>query len=336
MALYRRGKTYWVSFTDPRGKRIRQSTGTAELKAVQEYHDTLKAELWKVSKLGEKPRRTWQEAVVKWLEETSHKATHERDKEHLRRLDRYLGQMYLDEVNRAVLDQITASRKAEGVGNATINRLLAVIRSILRKSRDEWEWVERVPKVNLLPEPKRRVRWLTREEANRLVRCLQPHLQAMARFTLATGLRQGNVTGLEWSQVDMSRRLAWIHPDQAKARRAIAVPLNDEALDVLRGESGKHPRWVFTYRGKQIKNPNNTGWRKAVREAGLQDFRWHDLRHTWASWHVQSGTPLQALQELGAWESVEMVRRYAHLGAQHLATYADGLCHDLGTPSGVS
>ena len=59
--------------------------------------------------------------------------------------------------------------------------------------------------------------------------------------------------------------------------------------------------------------------------AGIQDFRWHDLRHTWASWHVQSGTPLPVLQQLGGWQSYEMVLRYAHLAPEHLAEYADRL-----------
>lgn len=68
--------------------------------------------------------------------------------------------------------------------------------------------------------------------------------------------------------------------------------------------------------------------------AGIENFRWHDLRHTWASWHVQSGTPLNVLQELGGWESVEMVQRYAHLGRSHLAAYADNLCKPAAVPSG--
>jgi integrase len=65
---------------------------------------------------------------------------------------------------------------------------------------------------------------------------------------------------------------------------------------------------------------------QALKRAWITDFRWHDLRHTWASWHVQQGIPLHALQELGGWESGEMVRRYAHVSADHLAPYADRLC----------
>ena len=143
----------------------------------------------------------------------------------------------------------------------------------------------------------------------------------MATFTLATGLRAANVTGLAWEHVDLSRKLAWIHPDQAKARRAIAVPLNDTALQVLRAQRGKHPTRVFTYEGQPIKQVSTAAWYKALARAGIGDFRWHDLRHTWASWHVQGGTPLFALQELAGWETEKMVRRYAHLAAEHLAVY---------------
>jgi integrase len=99
-----------------------------------------------------------------------------------------------------------------------------------------------------------------------------------------------------------------MHPDQAKARRAIAVPLNDAAMEVLGRQKGNHFVRVFTY--------------KALKRAGIESFRWHDLRHTWASWHVQDGTPLHVLQELGGWETPAMVRRYAHLAVSHLAPYA--------------
>ncbi|WP_367025438.1 site-specific integrase [Methylococcus sp. ANG] len=178
-------------------------------------------------------------------------------------------------------------------------------------------------KVRLLPEPSRRVRWITPEEARRLLEELPAHLSAMARFSLERGLRRANVTGLQWSQVDLVRRCAWIHPDQAKARKAIAVPLSNGAVVVIREQEGKHPTHVFTYQGKPIQEVNTKAWRNALKRAGIEDFRWHDLRHTWASWHVQAGTPLHALQELGGWETVDMVRRYAHLSSEHLAGYVD-------------
>jgi len=134
------------------------------------------------------------------------------------------------------------------------------------------------------------------------------------------------VTNLKWTQVDLERRLAWIHPDQAKARKAILVPLNAEAMVIIRRQSGKHPTRVFSYQGRPIRQVSTKAWYAALNRAGIEDFRWHDLRHTWASWHVQNGTPLHALQELGGWESPEMVRRYAHFSAEHLAPDADRLC----------
>ncbi len=75
----------------------------------------------------------------------------------------------------------------------------------------------------------------------------------------------------------------------------------------------------------KLADRDTKAWYGALKRAGIEKFRWHDLRHTWASWHVQGGTPLFALQELGGWESAEMVRRYAHLAADHLAPYADRL-----------
>lgn len=326
MSLRKRGGIWWIDVVAPNGERIRRSTGTPEKALVQEHHDRLKAELWRLAKLGEKPRHTWNDAVVRWLKESSHKATIDNDKIHLRWLDQFLGGKQLDTISRALIDRITDAKLAEGVRNATVNRVLEVLRAILRRCVDQWEWLDRAPKVRMLKEPTRRIRFLDRAEVQRLLDCLPPHLAEMAAFTLATGLRRANVTGLQWSQVDMVRRLAWIHPDQAKARKAIAVPLNADAVAIIRRWLGKHPTHVFSFRGKPITQVSTKAWYQALERAEILDFRWHDLRHTWASWHVQSGTPLFALQELGGWESPEMVRRYAHLSAEHLAPYADRLC----------
>ena len=324
MSLFKRKDSpYWWVKLAHNGRRLQRSTGTSDKAKAREYHDKLKASLWDQERLGIKPGRTWNEAVVRYLAETTYKASQSDDKVQLRWADKFLNGVELGSINRNLLDRIMTARQAGGVANSTVNRTMEVIRAVLRRATHEWEWLDKAPRVRMLPEPKRRVRWITRDQADRLMLELPGHLAAMARFSLETGLRRANVTGLEWSQVDLARRTAWIHPDQAKARKAIAVPLSAAAVVVLREQVGKHATHVFSYRGKRLRQANTKAWRKALSRVGIENFRWHDLRHTWASWHVQAGTPLHVLQELGGWECVEMVRKYAHLSTAHLAEYVD-------------
>ncbi|KAA9130882.1 site-specific integrase [Marinihelvus fidelis] len=317
MSLFKRGETWWVRFTAPNGRRIRQSARTTDKRLAQEYEDTLKARLWREIQLGEKPRRTWQEAVVQWLREKQHKADIRQDRSKLRWLDSHLANHYLDEIDRETVFEIGETKRLES-SPTTANRYLALIRSILRIARDEWEWLDHIPRVKLYPEPRRRVRWLTHQQAARLLTELPTHLADLATFTLATGLRQRNASFLRWEQVDLRRGMAWVHADESKSGKAIVVPLNDDALEVLRRRHGEHPDYVFTYNGAPVARTTTKAWYKALDRAGISDFRWHDLRHTWASWHVQAGTSLQELQELGGWSCQEMVLRYAHLGGEHL------------------
>jgi integrase len=177
--------------------------------------------------------------------------------------------------------------------------------------------------VKLFRESKRRVRWLAPEQVGTLLSELPLHQREVVIFALATGLRQSNIVGLTWEQVDLARGTAWIYADKAKGREDIHVSLNQVALDVLRRQLGKHPERVFTFRGKPLGWANTRAWRRALVRAGIQNFRWHDLRHTWASWHVQNGTPLYDLQEMGAWKSDSMVRRYAHLAPANFAKHPE-------------
>lgn len=339
MSLSRRKDSpyWWIELTAPDGGRIQQSARTNDRVKALELHDRLKASFWDQKHLGHKPRRTWQEAVVRWLHEKADKATLSSDKAHLRWLDPHLRSLYLDEINRVTIERIVNARqqaytilRKKGPPRkifpkpTTVNRTLEMIRAILRRARDDWEWLERCPNVPMLREPVKRVAWIRPEQAVTLIAELPEHQRHIVRFALETGLRRNNVTQLQWSQIDLSRCLAWIHPDQAKMRKAIGVPLSDEALDILKGQSGKHTTWVFPYRGMAVKQVATKAWRDAIIRAGIEPgFRWHDLRHTWASWHAQNGTPLHVLQELGGWASAEMVQRYAHLSMDHLAQWVN-------------
>jgi integrase len=328
MSLKKRGNTWHIDFVAPSGERVRCSSGTADKKQAQELHDSLKAEAWRVQKMGDKPSYVWDDAALKFLQETQHKATHRDDKSRLRWIQPYLKGKKLTEIDRELISRI-GEIKAKESSTSTANRVLALIRSILRKAALEWEWFDKLPRIRLYKEAKRRVRWLTPEQVQTLLKELPPHQQDMMLFALSTGLRQANVLKLEWSQVDMVRKVCWIHPDQAKARKAIHVPLNSSAMAVLLRQIGKHPQRVFTYRGKPSENVNTRGWRAALKRAGIENFRWHDLRHTWASWLAQQGTPMNILQELGGWESETMVKRYAHLAPAQLVEHSERISNLL-------
>lgn len=333
MGIRKRGSVWWIDITTPSGERVRRSAETGSKAEATEFHDRLKAEAWRQQKLDEAPRRSWNDAVVRWCKEQSHKATADEDKAKLRWLDQHLGGRELDTINRDMIERISQAKLDDRCSNATVNRTLALVRSILRKCVREWQWLDRAPTVRMLKEPTRRIRYLTHPEADRLLAELPQHLRDMAAFSLSSGLRAANVTGLRWSAVDLDQRLAWVHPDEAKARRAIPVPLNGEAIAVLQKQIGKHREFVFTFKGKPVEQVSTAAWYKALGRAGIENFRWHDLRHTWASWHIQGGTPLNVLQELGGWASYSMVQRYAHLAADHLAPWADRLASRGTNPS---
>jgi integrase len=363
MRLYQRGErgTWWVDLGEVAGQRARRSTGTSDRAAAQEYAATLARDLWRARRLGETPTVTWDQAVVAWMEEHQHRRSIEEIKRVLRWLTGHLRGKALAEITDPVIRQLAKARKAEPVNRrtiaraleadkpapkpkptsgATVNRHLAQLSAVLHYAHKR-RWLDAVPPITKSPEPAKRVAWLTRDQAEQLLAELPPHLRAMARFGLATGLRETNIRLLTWHQVDMARAVAWFEASEMKAAKAHSVPLNPEALQVLALQRGKHPRWVFPVPHwapgeKPGDKPclvedaptgkiSSAAWRKACTRAGVPWLRFHDLRHTWASWHVQAGTPLAVLQELGGWASLAMVQRYAHLGSSHVAQWAGNL-----------
>jgi integrase len=106
-------------------------------------------------------------------------------------------------------------------------------------------------------------------------------------------------------------------------------------MQVLNSCRGKHPEFVFTYAGHPIKRPDILTWQRACKKVGIADFRWHDLRHTWASWHVQAGVDPQHLKTLGGWSTLAMVERYSHLNVEHLRNAADRIPTTLSLQSEV-
>ena len=322
MSLYKRkDSSFWWLKVTVGGRTIQRSTGVEDKLKAQEYHDRLKTQMWEQERLGVKPKYSWREAVIRWLLETSDKATHHEDKKKLLWLHSFLGDLTINDINLDVINVIKSAKLKEA-SKATTNRYLALVRSILIRARDEWEWIDKAPKIKLYKEINCRERALNFDEARLLLNELPEHQREPVLFALATGLRQSNVMKLEWSQVNLDLCHAWIRSAQSKNRRPIAVPLNNIAMSVLQRQKGKHSSRVFTYQGQPLNAANTKAWVLALKRAGIDDFRWHDLRHTWATWQRQAGTSTHELQRLGGWRTGAMVERYAHLAPEHLAIAA--------------
>lgn len=268
-----------------------------------------------------RPRMNWTDAVSRFQHEAKNRD--KTNEESLFRIaKRHLGHLFLDQIDRQQVNIVIQSRLNDGVSNATVNRLLQKIRAVLRKAQREWEVRCDPPYIKMLKEPKLRVRWLTDIEANRLLAVLPPHLKDMAAFSLETGLRESNITLLRWDQVDIHQQVIFIEGDDIlKGEKSFVVPLSKKALNLLKKQIGRHQERVFTYRDRPVRRANGKAFRKALKVTGIENFRWHDLRHTWATWHVQRGTPLEILQELGGWSDFKMVKRYAHYSHAHLHQY---------------
>ena len=320
--LYQRDGVWYLDIRAG-NQRIRRSTGTSDKAKAQAYRVQLEHEIWQQQHLGVLPKHLWDEAATKWIKEKQDKKSIEDDICRIWQLTALRGR-YLQDLDRKTIMKVVSELPCS---NSTKNRYLALIRSILNKCVNEWDWLSKAPKLTLYKEPKKRIRWLKPQEAQKLVHAFEnlPYMQHMIIFSLVTGLRQNNVLNLKWEQIDLKRRIAWIYPDETKNSQALGVPLNQVALQVLAVRQKTTPFVFNNSKGQPVKAVSHRIWRKGLKEAGISNFKWHDLRHTWASWLVQSGVPLLALKEMGGWESLEMVQKYAHLSSQHLQDHADNL-----------
>jgi integrase len=327
MSLYKQTPDgpWWVSITHPNAPRVRRSTGTVDKKEAQRIHDEIKAELWKITpKLSGK---TWGMAVMKWVSKET------RSDSELLSLAK-LGRIYTDRALTSMTRESIHSALAFCKTAGTYTRYRTMIMAILNVAKDEG-WLREVPKLATKTDKKTKPReWITQEQWTKLYAELPGHLKPMAAFAISTGLRQSNVLGLRWDRVDLERRLVWVEAEDTKADKALAVPLNDDALEVLtaRRVRGEHDEWVFTFRGKPIKDVKTAFIAACIRagvgqstKTGYVGFTWHGFRHTWATWHIQHGTPLEVLMRLGGWSDMRMVLNYAQHSPGHLASYANNV-----------
>lgn len=317
MSMYQRGSVWWIEVRMKDGKRLRESAGTSDKAQAQVFHDRRIAEIAR----GIEQSPTWEMATNRWMRERLDKRSLRRDLGIVKWLDRHWSGMKLQTIDDVEIRRVLEIKRSETTAS-NANHYLSYIKSLFNKSV-EWGYLEKSTQVKPYRVKSHRIRFLSEDEIKRLMAELPHHLRVMAEFSLLTGLRQSNVTGLRWDQIDMKRKVVWIYGSEYKSGHDHGLPLNDRTIQILEGESGKHEKYVFTYKGARVANPRNTAWHNALARAGIKDFRWHDLRHTFASYHAMNGTPLLTLKALGGWQTLDMVNRYAHLSAEGARRYVD-------------
>ncbi len=242
-------------------------------------------------------------------------------KGHIAVLRRHFGDLPVSAVGRGLIDELEVSLLERGLTTSTVRGYLTTLSSILRYGEraaliDETE-VPRVDKRHL-PHARPRDRHLTREEYLKLEACAAPHLRPIMRLAVLTGMRQDEVLGLEWARVDLARRE--VRLEVTKNKRTRTVPLSDDAVAILVAMTGTQRTGYVFVNPKTGTRYVDVGhaFRRARERAGIEDFRFHDLRHTFASWAIQSGMSLYVLSKILGHSNLAMTMGYAHQQTQQL------------------
>lgn len=337
---YRRedSPVWWVSYTDPSGKRVRRSTETTDRKEAEALEAKWKLESFQSKQWGAEPNRTFDELMLAYIKATQNdKRSAERDVFSAKRLYAAFCGRALTSLTPADIRSYIERRRAEGVGAGTVNREVGLLSAAINYAQREWSWNIPNPAARRrLREPEGRVRWITKAEAAALIRAAgkeyrAAHLPDFIRLALHTGMRRGEMLGLEWRRVDLQAGLIYLEGTHTKSGKRRSIPLNMEARAALisrasfRAEHCPDSPWVFcNSEGERIASIKHS-FASACERAGILDFRVHDLRHTCAAWLVSAGVPLPAVRDLLGHSTVKVTERYAHLAPENVRAAVDAL-----------
>ncbi|MCP4473797.1 MAG: site-specific integrase [Gammaproteobacteria bacterium] len=245
--------------------------------------------------------------------------------------ERQIGDNLLAKITPALIaeqrDKLANEQTVRGKlrSHGTVNRYLAALSHLFSTAEKEWGWLEINPikKVTKLKEPRGRVRYLSNNEKARLLAACRnsqnQHLYLICILALSTGARKNEILSLQWKHIDLHRQLIILENTKNGERRQL--PLMGQAYDLLKEYSTNKQQeddWLFP--GKKNKPVDiRSAWKTAIKLAQLNDYRFHDNRHSAASYLAMSGATLAELSEILGHKSLHMVKRYAHLSDAHTA-----------------
>lgn len=342
LKLVRRPRSpYWYIRGAVRGRSVEESTGLVDRRAAEDVLALRSAEIVRASVHGDSSVRTFAEAALSYMEAGGERAF-------LNPIIAHFGATRLAAIGQHHIDE--AARKLKpGASPATVNRrIYTPIAAVLHHAAVK-KWCDR-PVIERPRQPRGRVRWVTHDEAERLIEAAGEALRPLVIFLFSTGARIGEALALDWRDVDLTAGQVVFQETKNGDRRGVALPARAVAAlanlphrkgAVFRVHYGiKRPRSP----AKQLVGPAyadragagggqvKTAWAGMLRRAGISDFSPHDCRHTWATWHYQANRDLSALMHLGGWRSAQMVMRYAHANTGHLAAGQEKIWGKSGEP----
>jgi integrase len=245
-----------------------------------------------------------------------HKKSWQMDYFHLEELKRFFKGQYLYAITTSDIEKFKVERLKK-VSSSTVNRQLGVLRSMFNKAI-AWGKLDKSPmrSVEFLKEPKGRLRFLEREEIAKLFSNCSRKLRPVVTVAIFTGMRRGEIFRLKWHDIDVRRNIITLLDTKNGDKRE--VPMNEQVKTALI-RVPKHPESPYVFcneEGQPLHDIRKSFW-TALRKAGIKDFRWHDLRHTFASQLVMSGIDLNTVRELLGHKDITMTLRYSHLSPSY-------------------
>ncbi|HOE16632.1 MAG TPA: site-specific integrase [Syntrophorhabdaceae bacterium] len=329
MGLYRRNKTYWFSIMFD-GRRIRKSLETDNKKVAEKLKAKITTELIEGRYFETAVSRSiaFDEMTKKYLSEHAHT----RDEHTVKKLHEFFQGFTLFEITTQSVAEYRKSRSGV-VKPATVYQELALLRRMFNVAIKEWEWAKDNPVSRLsfsIGNKNARDRWLTIEKEKILLECAtNPQwLRTLLMVALHSGLRRGEILNLSWADIDLKRRIIEVVKSKNGEKRAI--PMSNTLYDVfanvkVRAISG--PVFPISVRSLRV------AFEKTLKKAEIQDFKFHDLRHTFATRLVQNGVDIYKVKELLGHKSITMTMRYAHHYPESLRGSIEILdsCHNFVT-----
>jgi integrase len=322
--IYKRGNVYWVRYAGLDGKIVFESAGTSKfrdaedllLKRKQAIKEGKQPEVKKIANF------TFNQLAVEYTEWAQRQRAYKQKAYVVQQLKDVFGKLPLRQINTITLEHYQTDKVQKGNKPATVNRHLATIKHMFTKAV-EWDMVEedtlkRVRRVKLLEENNRRLRYLSTEDCQNLVKACTQHLRPIVITALNTGMRKSEILNLEWEK-NIDLRHGFILLTRTKNGERREIPINETLKDTLQGLVRRldSPYVFFVPNSGKSYVDIRDSFARACRKAVIKDFHFHDLRHTFASHLVMAGIDITTVKELLGHKTLTMTLRYAHLAPSH-------------------